>query len=136
MIKCFVSLQYRMNILKKTGMGKYFGRGPGDKYAVMSNDGSQGMSKADRVLGRTPGSDDGSREFHSSSKAERMLGIGQYDPDNNMSKADRVLGRRPSDDRSKADRILGRGGSTKRCGGRKRKATRKNRRKSARRARK
>jgi hypothetical protein len=49
----------------------------------MSNDGTQGMSKADRVLGRTPGSDDGSREFHSdfhrTPKAERMLGIGQYD---------------------------------------------------------
>ena len=114
-----------MNILKKSGMSKYFGRGgPEDN-----------MSKADRILGRTPGSDDGSRQIHSSSKAERMLGIGQYDPDNNMSKADRVLGRRPSGDTSKADRILGRGGATKR-GGKKRKATRKNRRKSSKRTRK
>ena len=58
-----------MNILRNTKMGEFFGRGPMDNV----------MSKADRVLGRTPGSSDGSREIHSSSKAERMLGIGQYD---------------------------------------------------------
>ena len=78
----------------------------------------------------------GSRQIHSSSKAERMLGIGQYDPDNNLSKADRILGRRPSGDTSKADRILGRGGATKRCGGRKRKATRKHRKRTVKRTRK
>lgn len=115
-----------MNILKKAGMSKYFGRGgPEDN-----------LSKADRILGRTPDSDDGSRQIHSSSKAERMLGIGQYDPDNNLSKADRILGRRPSGDTSKADRILGRGGATKRCGGRKRKATRKHRKRTVKRTRK
>lgn len=115
-----------MNILRNTKMGEFFGRGPMDNV----------MSKADRVLGRTPGSSDGSREIHSSSKAERMLGIGQYDSDNNMSKADRILGRRPSGDTSKADRVLGRGGATKRCGGRKRKATRKHRKRSVKRTRK
>ena len=115
-----------MNILKNSKMGKFFGRGPMDSV----------MSKADRVLGRSPDSDDGSRQIHSSSKAERMLGIGQYDPDNNMSKADRVLGRRPSDDRSKADRVLGRGGATKRCGGRKRKATKKHRKRTVKKTRK
>jgi hypothetical protein len=56
-----------MNILRNTEIGKFFGRGPMDNV----------MSKADRVLGRSPGSSDGSREIHSSSKAERMLGIGQ-----------------------------------------------------------
>ena len=113
-----------MNILRKSGMSKFFGRGPGD------------MSKADRVLGRTSESDDGVRSFHTSSKAERMLGIGQYDTDNNTSKADRILGRRSSGDTSKADRILGRGGATKRCGGRKRKTTRKHRKRSVKRTRK
>jgi hypothetical protein len=122
----YVSLVYIiMNILKNSRMGKYFGRGgPEDN-----------MSKADRILGRTPGSDDGMRQINSPSKAERMLGIGQYDPGNNMSKADRVLGRRPNGDTSKADRMLGRGGATKR-GGRKRKATRKHRKKSVKRTRK
>jgi hypothetical protein len=115
-----------MNILRKSGMSKFFGRGPQDGV----------MSKVDRVLGRTPGSDDGTRSIHTSSKAERVLGIGQYDTENDMSKADRILGRRSSGDTSKADRILGRGGATKRCGGRKRKATRKHRKRSVKRTRK
>lgn len=116
-----------MNILKNSKIGKFFGRGPTDSV----------MSKADRVLGRTSGSDDGMRSFHSSSKAERVLGMGQYDPDINMSKEDRVLGRRSSGDISKANRILGRfGGATKRRGGRKSKSTRKHRKRSVKRTRK
>lgn len=103
-------------------MSKYFGRGPE-------------MSKADRILGRTPSDNNDHRMIsQSSSKAERILGIGQYDNDNDMSKADRVLGRKGSDT-SKADRVLGRFGGTRRGGKGKKLATKKRCKKSVKRTR-
>ena len=66
------------------------------------------MSKEDRVLGRTLNDNNDFRPVPQTSKAERVLGIGQYD-NSSISKADRVLGR-SANDTWKADLVLGRFG--------------------------